>query len=117
MPGPNDPHPLRAGAPVIRLAGLATTGGAPATYDAATKTCSDTYCHAGGGATAKAPRWTDGPAARTCGSCHATPPPPPHAQVASCGTSSCHDGLTSGLVITAAGRAVHVNGRIDRRAP
>lgn len=118
VPGAGDRHPLRAGAAVIRLAGLATKGGRPATYDAATKTCAATYCHDGDGAGVRAPRWSDGAPARACGSCHATPPPPPHAQDASCGTASCHEGITSGgLTITAAGRAVHVNGLLDRRAP
>ncbi len=118
VPGPGDAHPLRAGAAVVRLAGLATRGGAPATYDAATKTCASTYCHAGSGASASAPRWTDGAPARACGSCHATPPPPPHAQSASCGASTCHEGITtSALAITPAGRPVHVNGQIDRHLP
>lgn len=119
VPGPNDRHPLRAGAVTIRLAGLATRGARPATYDAATKTCAATYCHDGAGANAltRSPRWIDGASARTCGSCHSTPPPAPHPQDATCGSSTCHDGITSGLTITAAGRAVHVNGLIDRRAP
>jgi predicted CxxxxCH...CXXCH cytochrome family protein len=120
VPGPNDGHPLRAGAAVVRLAGLATKGGRPATYDAATKTCAATYCHDGAGASAtgKAPRWTDGAPAATCGSCHATPPPAPHPPSTACGTSGCHEGITTGaLAISAAGRAVHVNGIIDRRLP
>jgi len=118
VPDPSDAHPRRAGGAVIRLAGLATNGGAPATYDPATRTCAATYCHAGAGAALAAPRWNDGPSARACGSCHAAPPPPPHAQGTSCGASSCHEGITAGaLVISVAGRAVHVNGRIDRRAP
>ncbi len=118
VPGPGDTHPLRAGAAVVRLAGLATKGGRPASYDPATKTCAATYCHDGAGAALKAPRWTDGAAAKTCGACHASPPPPPHAQATSCGASSCHEGITSSaLAITAAGRAVHVNGIVDRRVP
>ena len=118
VPGPGDAHPLRAGAAVVRLAGLAMRGGAPPTYDAATKTCAATYCHAGSGASASAPRWTDGAPARACGSCHATPPPPPHAQSASCGASTCHEGITTNaLAITPADRPVHVNGQIDRHLP
>jgi predicted CxxxxCH...CXXCH cytochrome family protein len=74
--------------------GLATSGGAKPSFDAASATCSSTYCHgnyqgtfnftfpdaiqepapqiysyAGG---AGSPRWSDG--AMTCGSCHAMPP-------------------------------------------
>lgn len=119
VPGPNDAHPLSAGAPVVRLAGLATKGARPATYDPATKTCAATYCHGGAGAAASAPRWADGAKARACGSCHATPPPAPHPQNASCGAAGCHEGITEAgtLAISAAGRSVHVNGLIDRRAP
>lgn len=119
VPDANDVHPLRAGAPVVRLAGLATKGARPATYDAATKTCAATYCHDGAGAAANAPRWTDGPSARACGSCHATPPPAPHPQDTSCGSSACHDGITTtgALAISSRGRPGHVNGIVDRRAP
>jgi predicted CxxxxCH...CXXCH cytochrome family protein len=121
VPGPTDAHPLRAGAALVRLAGLGTKGARPATYDAATKTCAATYCHDGAGAaaSAKAPRWTDGAPLRACGSCHATPPPAPHPQDTSCGASACHEGITTtgALAISAGGRAVHVNGIIDRRVP
>jgi predicted CxxxxCH...CXXCH cytochrome family protein len=103
---------------VVRLAGLATKGARPATYDAATRTCAATYCHDGAGAGVRAPKWTDGPAARACGACHSTPPPAPHPQDASCGASTCHEGITTGaLTLSPAGRAVHVNGLIDRRVP
>lgn len=118
IPGPNDAHPRSAGAAVVRLAGLATKGGAPATYDPATRTCASTYCHAGPAAALSAPRWTDGAPARACGACHATPPPPPHPSDLSCGSSSCHEGITSSATaISALGRVVHVNGRVDRRVP
>lgn len=120
VPAAGDAHPLRAGAAVVRLAGLATKGARPATYDAATKTCAATYCHDGAGATAagRSPRWTDGAPARTCGSCHATPPPAPHPQGSSCGASGCHEGVTtSALEISAAGRVRHVNGLVDRHVP
>ena len=118
VPGPNDAHPLRGGAVTARLAGLATKGGRRATYDPATQTCASTYCHEGAGGAVKAPRWTDPVPVRACGSCHATPPPAPHPQLASCAAASCHAGITTDeLTISAAGRAVHVNGSIDRRLP
>lgn len=119
VPGPNDRHPLRAGAVTIRLAGLATKGARPASYDPVTKTCAATYCHDGAGANplTRSPRWSDGAAARACGSCHATPPPAPHPQGTSCSSATCHEGITNGLTVTAAGRSVHVNGLIDRRVP
>ena len=118
VPGPGDVHPVRAAAGAVRLAGLATNGGAPATYAPATKTCSSTYCHDGAGGAVAAPRWTDGAPSGACGSCHATPPPLPHAPNAACASSTCHEGITTGaLTISAAGQAVHVNGLIDRRVP
>lgn len=118
VPGPNDAHPLRAGSASVRLAGLATRGGTPASYDAATKSCAATYCHDGAGATVRAPRWSDGAAARACGSCHSTPPPAPHTQSTTCGAAGCHEAVTTGaLAISVAGRAVHVNGVVDRAVP
>jgi predicted CxxxxCH...CXXCH cytochrome family protein len=119
VPGPNDAHPLRAGAATVRLVGLATNDAHPASYDPVTKTCASTYCHDGPGAKVSAPRWDDGEPARACGGCHSTPPPAPHPQLTACGLSSCHQGITdtSGLVLTAAGRTVHVNGLVDRSAP
>lgn len=111
-------HPTRAGAATVRLIGLATKGGAPARYDAATKTCAATYCHAGPGGNASSPRWDQGTSASACGGCHALPPPAPHPAATTCGGVTCHDNLTTpSNTLTAAGRAVHVDGTIDRRAP
>ncbi|MBK6694684.1 MAG: CxxxxCH/CxxCH domain-containing protein [Myxococcales bacterium] len=110
-------HPVGAGA-VVRLAGPALAGGARARYDAATKTCSETACHTGVGGSLQTPAWNSGPAARACGACHATPPPPPHAAATQCGGSICHSGLTSGFVgtlsLTPAGAKNHVDGRVNR---
>jgi predicted CxxxxCH...CXXCH cytochrome family protein len=114
VPGGGDAHPQGKGAASVRLAGLAIRGGRRASYDPLTKTCAGTYCHEGSGASVPSPRWTDGPAARACTSCHGAPPPPPHSQSATCGGSTCHEGSTAGLTMTAAGRLVHVDGVIDR---
>jgi predicted CxxxxCH...CXXCH cytochrome family protein len=100
-----DGHPTRAGEPVVRLSGLATKGGSPATWDTTTRSCAATYCHDRGSGSVRAPRWSDGAAARTCNSCHTSPPPPPHSQSTTCGTAGCHDPRAE----------VHVDGVVDRR--
>lgn len=76
--------------------------------------CSNTYCHGStlsGGASTD-PTWTvvDGSQGQ-CGSCHGTPPPPPHPVDSNCGT--CHDTMTAGggLVITDPSR--HIDGNLD----
>jgi len=113
VPQPGDRHPRGDGAAIVRLSGLATKGGRAPTWDAATKTCTNTYCHYGPGATLPAPTWTSGPSASTCGACHAAPPPPPHTTSSSCGLVGCHNGAVSGGALTPGGSAVHVDGRIQ----
>lgn len=104
VPAPGDHHPFGKGGATVRLAGLSTHGGSRASYDPTTRTCAETYCHAGRGATAPSPRWGDGPGASACGACHSTPPPPPHPAGTTCTESTCHAG----------GAAVHVDGVVDR---
>lgn len=83
-------------------------------------TCSNVYCHgatlkdgtgpAGGNATK--PVWTVVNGAQSqCGSCHGTPPPPPHPVDSDCG--KCHPTMTpgGGLVIT--DPAKHIDGNLD----
>lgn len=117
VPGAGARHP-RGGGATVRLSGLAIRGGRRAAWDPATKTCAGTYCHEGANARAPAPRWTDGPAAATCGACHAIPPPAPHAASATCSSAGCHVGTTApDGALTPAGKAVHVNGSVDSRVP
>src|SRR5512133_531951 len=72
--------------------------------------CTSTYCHGTtlSGGTNAAPIWTvvDGTQA-ACGTCHGSPPPPPHPLNPACGT--CHRGYTA----TTVNPATHVNGNID----
>jgi len=89
----------------VVFSGIATSGGASATY--ASGNCTN-YCHTRGGAT-PSPAWTG--SALLCGSCHA---PAPHAawqDVTTCAT--CHSGtmLPDGTLDIAAGE--HVNGTVD----
>jgi predicted CxxxxCH...CXXCH cytochrome family protein len=115
VPNAGERHPEGRGGAAVRLAGLATHGGRRASFDPVTRTCAGTYCHEGSGATVPAPRWTDTTGV-TCTSCHGAPPPPPHAQNATCGGAACHEGRTDGLAITPAGRLGHVDGIIGRGA-
>lgn len=118
VPGPASVHPEGRGFAAVRFAGLATRGARRPSWEASSKTCAGTYCHEGAGGALQAPRWTDGESARACGACHSAPPPPPHSQSAACASSGCHVGsTTSAGSITSAGKAVHVDGVIDRVVP
>lgn len=103
VPGPGDRHPVGRGFAAVRLSGMAVAGGRRATYDANTRACAGTYCHEGPAASVPAPRWTDGPSARACGACHASPPPPPHPPSNAC--DQCHGPRTN---------ATHVDGFVTR---
>lgn len=114
LPTATSSHPL-GGAARVRLAGLALVSARRPSYDVATRTCAQTYCHDGAGAATPAPRWDDGPAASACGACHAAPPPPPHTASGTCSTNACHRGSTDAAgQLTPTGAQHHVDGRIDR---
>ncbi len=77
-------------------------------------TCTNAYCHGAtlGGGTSKTPTWTSITGVQSqCGSCHGTPPPPPHPSADDCG--QCHNTMTAGggLVITDPQR--HIDGNVD----
>jgi predicted CxxxxCH...CXXCH cytochrome family protein len=110
--------PFAPGPIVVRFLGLAVKGGRRASYDPVSKTCTGTYCHEGSGGSLPAPTWTAGRSAASCGGCHGAPPPPPHPASTDCASSVCHGGITSGpSAISPAGKAVHVDGTIDRSVP
>jgi len=101
----------------VTLAGpLATANGAQGTFQAATQTCSNVYCHAGGpqleigGGTVPLPVWNP-PSTIVCGGCHASPgagtPTPWHPAVApAVACALCHPGYTNSTVNV----PLHVNG-------
>jgi predicted CxxxxCH...CXXCH cytochrome family protein len=106
-----DDH-VDAGLPaVLTFGNLATNNGVDTpVFDAATNTCSATYCHGG-----YAPVWTtprDSQAA--CGSCHGLPPPLPHPQKADC--SVCHAQVID-ADRTFVNPSLHVNGAVEKNPP
>lgn len=118
LPQPGEQHP-RGGGATVRLSGLAVKGGARASYDAQSKTCSETYCHTGRGGAQVSPVWALPSESASCSSCHAVPPPPPHTTNTSCGASGgCHQGsLSAPNVFTANGKNAHVDGFVTRGLP
>jgi predicted CxxxxCH...CXXCH cytochrome family protein len=99
------------GSPATLVFGsLASTGGHTPTYDTATRSCNDSYCHGKSDAVWNAPRSSS----QACGSCHGLPPALPHPQSARC--SLCH-----GAVVDAARNFIapelHVNGQVDVATP
>jgi predicted CxxxxCH...CXXCH cytochrome family protein len=90
----------------VTLIGLAAANERAPRYDAASQSCSDTYCHL-----KKTPTWIpDAAPAERCARCHAMPPPAPHPASTDC--YLCH-----GEVIDAEKRFVdpsrHVDGVLD----
>ena len=94
--------------------GLALAEGSAPTYDPATNTCADTYCHGATirGGTAKQPIWNvvDG-SQMDCGSCHGNPPPAPHVRARDC--ARCHPGTVrpNGTIDLAGG--LHLDGSVE----
>jgi predicted CxxxxCH...CXXCH cytochrome family protein len=91
----------------------AAQAGASATWTAATKTCSTTYCHGATltGGTAKSPVW--GTTLTGCALCHGDPPATTtHSGVTVTQCITCHDHVNAaGTGFTNA--ALHINGVID----
>src|SRR5262249_52211379 len=64
------------------------------------------------GGTATQPVWTVVNGAQSqCGSCHGTPPPPPHPADSDCGT--CHSTMTPGGGLTITDPTRHIDGNLD----
>lgn len=86
-------------------------------------TCANVACH-GAGLISPAPelRWDQASSHPDCGGCHGTPPPAPHPAESACASVLCHGAgvapSQTGLVITEAGRARHIDGVVQfGRAP
>jgi predicted CxxxxCH...CXXCH cytochrome family protein len=98
----------------LTFGALASAGAMAPSWDRATATCGNTWCHGGGltGGSLTGPIWTtvDGTQA-SCGTCHGSPPPAPHAQLAQC--SLCHPRTVGadGALDLAGGH--HIDGVVD----
>jgi predicted CxxxxCH...CXXCH cytochrome family protein len=96
--------------------------GASPSWDGAT--CTSVACHGANlvDPPAVVPTWKDtSGAARACGACHGIPPTQ-HSPSKQCGRAECHGSevvpdAQGAPTITASGKALHVNGVIDLRAP
>jgi predicted CxxxxCH...CXXCH cytochrome family protein len=90
----------------VTFGALSRSEGRAPSYDAATRTCRDTYCHRAADAVWTSPR----DSAKACGSCHGLPPKAPHPASSRC--SACH-----GRVVDEARRIVapelHVDGVVE----
>lgn len=92
---------------------LARKDGASPTYDPATNTCSNVYCHGptllGGQGGGQHVSLTWAPVDLQCTGCHAAPPPAPHPANPNCGT--CHPGYDASAGTVNA--ATHLDGKSD----
>jgi predicted CxxxxCH...CXXCH cytochrome family protein len=109
-----DPTKMVPGAPTGTGGQLQIPG---ALYNAGNQTCTNTYCHGGGGSPLKGggaitPKWTkvDGTQSQ-CTSCHGFPPPAPHPQSSNCG--SCHPTMVAGDNTKITLPAKHLDGNVD----
>lgn len=97
----------------VKWGPLSKTGTVAPEWNAETLTCTNVYCHGAtlGGGTHTVPLWTlvDGTQI-ACGSCHATPPAPPHPEESNCG--DCH-APTAGIGATIANPETHIDGRVQ----
>jgi predicted CxxxxCH...CXXCH cytochrome family protein len=112
------PPACTAGPPTVVFGELASRGGATPTWDKATRTCANVYCHGStletGSTGTLTWRYVDisvpKPAATECAMCHGYPPAS-HGGVTGC--SGCHGDTVraDGTIDVAGGK--HVNGSID----
>jgi predicted CxxxxCH...CXXCH cytochrome family protein len=95
----------------VVLSGVARNGERLPAWDRASATCSDSWCHAPSvGSRRPSPVWTE-PSRLGCGSCHGTPPPAPHPQLADC--AQCHADVVAADNQHIIDRARHVDGNVD----
>jgi predicted CxxxxCH...CXXCH cytochrome family protein len=86
--------------------------GAGGTWDRATGSCSNVYCHGStlSGGTETTPEWTGGAPEAACGTCHGLPPGSGHPNRTDCDT--CH-GAVAGPGQTIANPALHIDGDVQ----
>ncbi len=94
----------------VELGGVASAGDVVATWDPSSATCS-AWCHAPTlSAPHPSPAWTDA-TPLSCSSCHGSPPPAPHPQIADC--AHCHGEVVGADNASIVDRARHVDGIVD----
>jgi len=112
--------PDHVGGPTAGVAfgGLAVQGSTPS-WDRATATCSNVYCHGAtlpGGARVT-PRWAPGGGETACEVCHGVPPPAPHPIVVgglpACNVCHGKSVDAGGAVIPPAAGGLHLNGTVE----
>jgi predicted CxxxxCH...CXXCH cytochrome family protein len=127
----DDPRPADVFPPGLGSQSLARLDGAAALWNRGAQSCSDVYCHGGGGRLARdtspskiaAVQWTQGSTQVFCGSCHGLPPNTSiHADAGVVGLTSCAvcHGQTIGpdgalrMTIDADGgvRSTHIDGEL-----
>jgi predicted CxxxxCH...CXXCH cytochrome family protein len=94
----------------VELSGVAQAQARAPTWDRATQSCMDGWCHAPGASRGSSPAWTSS-AALGCADCHGLPPPSPHPQITDC--SSCHGQVVAEDDVSILDRARHVDGTVD----
>jgi predicted CxxxxCH...CXXCH cytochrome family protein len=95
----------------VQLTGVATTEERKPAWHAASRTCSDSYCHSPTpGSVASSPSWVSAQSL-SCTSCHGNPPPLPHPQASQC--SACHGATVGADNQTIIELARHADGRVD----
>ncbi len=95
----------------VRFRGVAETITYEEQWDAATATCSGTYCHAPSpGDLRSSPVWNE-EKSLDCGSCHGLPPALPHPQSETC--SACHGAVVGADNRTIVDTSRHVDGIVQ----
>jgi predicted CxxxxCH...CXXCH cytochrome family protein len=97
----------------VELRGVAQAAEHEPSWDRASASCVDSWCHAPGVERgAASPPWTS-TATLGCGDCHGLPPPSPHPQIRDC--SACHGDIVAPDDVTIVERQRHVDGQVDVR--
>lgn len=110
VPGADDlTHPN--GLSELVFSGVAVADARTPTYDAATRSCADAWCHSPSPNGAHgSPKWTDAQTL-SCVGCHGAPPPAPHPQLSDC--ARCHAATVNADNVSIKRRELHVNGRVE----
>ncbi len=99
----------------VSFSGVAVTGGRDPVWVRADLVCAQSWCHApSGGSSNVSPVWTSRNGVLGCDTCHSTPPPSPHPQIAKCG--ACHSTVAQddrNIV----DRTLHIDGKIEVTLP